>query len=419
MNPSSIGAPALSRRKFLQTALAVGLGAASLAACGGGDDAAPASPPTADAARRAVTQGLVGVAMGWREPGIQQLSVAGLRNLGGQPLRSDDLLYLGSNGKAMTAMTIARLVEQGRLGWQWRIADVLPTLAAAMRADYANVTLAQWLDHLGGVVPLTGSGDDEERLLADVAADPEPLPDGLHDRRLYVARWTLQQPPVDGIVPGRDYAYSNAGYLIAALMAEAVTGQEFEALLQANLVEPLGLRLSWAPFSALAPEAPHGYEGASPTTLAWPDESDPLYAILQQVLAPAGYWACTADSYAHWIDTLLKALRGEPTALPAGAVARLRSLPSGSYALGWLAQQLPGVTVLAHTGHVDGFMTEAVLDRAGSWAGFGLTNTAWSDPADGSSWVMTTLDKEIAALARARGKLPPTAARFDAMPSLA
>ncbi len=86
-------------------------------------------------------------------------------------------------------------------------------------------------------------------------------------------------------------------------------------------------------------------------------------------------------------------------------MARLRSLSAGSYALGWLALELHGKTVLYHDGHTAGFMAKAVLDPGGTWAGFGLTNTAGQDDATGASWVANILDSQIASIGQARKKL--------------
>lgn len=395
----------LSRRHVLRAALAAGASAAGLAACAGDE---PAPTLAEAAANRAVAQGLVGAAFGWLEPGPRSaaplLGLAGRREPGGAALQPGDALYVGSNGKAMSAMVIARLVEHGHLAWSDTVADRLPELAGTLRADYAGVTLAHWLDHLGGVVPLNGSTDDEQRFMAALAADPDPLPETSHGRRVYVAGWVLQQAPVEGVRPGQDFAYSNAGYLIAATMAEAATGQDFEVLLQTWLAQPLGLSLQGRPLSGPPAGAPQGHEGDSPGTLVRVEPLDALAETWWQTLAPAGQWACTPASYARWLDALLTALRGGASVLPGDAVARLRQLPAGGYALGWAAAPLPDGMALVHIGHVPGFMAEAAVDAAGRWAGFGLTNTGWED-ADGG-WVQALLNAQIVQMARQRGRLP-------------
>ena len=50
----------------------------------------------------------------------------------------------------------------------------------------------------------------------------------------------LAKPPLTK--PGTVYAYSNAGYVFAGLMAEEVTGQPWEELMQQRLFDPLKMK---------------------------------------------------------------------------------------------------------------------------------------------------------------------------------
>lgn len=387
--------PTLSRRRWLLTALA----SAGLAACGGGhaDEGTPTpstDPALTAAAQAAVAQGLVGVTLGLVEPEKIRLSSAGLRRQSGAALQTSDALYFGSNAKAMTAMTLARLVELGTLRWDLTLTQALGTVPG-MRAEYGPVTLQQLLDHQGGILAMNGTSDDEDRFMAALLADPNPLPSTVQGRRRYTAQWLLGQTPPTGVTPGRDFHYSNGGYMLAAVMAEAATGLDFEVLLRQHFVQPLGLNLHTLKLSQLDADQPWGYTGL-PQALTEEVLPDALTEDWLYTLAPAGDYACTGDSYARWLHTLMRALRGGNTPLPASAVARLRALPADGYALGWQALTLNGKRVLAHTGSTGSFMSLAVLDPNGQWAAFGLTNTGYMDAATGASWVQTLLNEALA-----------------------
>lgn len=343
------------------------------------------------AARQSVAGGVAGAVFGALTPTQQALAAAGVRRMGDSTaLRPGDFLNFGSNGKAMTAMAIARLVARKVLTWDMRITDALPSLAATLRADYANVTLQQLLDHRGGLLPFNGSGDEEVRFFQDLLADSTPLPTTLPEQRLYAARWMLRQAPA--VRPGR-YVYSNAGYMLAAAMAEARCGQPFETLIQQQLAQPLHLHIDTTRWADRPATYPQGYEGLA-GALTEVNQPNDLEHLWTYALAPAGYYACTATSYAAWLASLAAGLRGEATRLPRASVGRLGRLAAGHYALGWQCLDLGGTLMLLHRGHAPGFMAETVLAQDGSWAVFAVSNTAFSN-ADGSSWVFDLLDGQL------------------------
>lgn len=390
----------LSRRALLLSALVGPV----LAACGGGTDEpegeATPGKPVDDSARSAVAQGLVGVAIGHVAPSRSQLAVAGRRRLGAAgPVLREDVFNIGSNTKAMTSAVVAGLVEQGRVAWTTTLAQAWPALAPAMRAEYAAVTLEQLLNHRGGLPPFNGSAGDEERFLAALAQDTQAPPGTLEGRRRYFTAWLLRQTPPEGVVPGRDFLYSNAGYAVAAAMLESVTGRRFEMLFDELLVRPAGLAGAWRMPSEVPADQPAGHEGPKDALQVYvPDalalDTEPWL----RVLAPAGFWACPASGYAAWLRWHLQALQGHTTPLPRGYVQRLRALGDTEYAMGWGCALIEGRRVLAHTGHEPGFMAEAVVDQAGERAVFGLTNTGHM-AADGS-WVLSLLDRELAEVYR-------------------
>ena len=85
--------------------------------------------------------------------GVRALGVTGLRKVGGDvAATADDLWHLGSDTKAMTAVVIAKLVEQGKLTWDTTIEAVLPKPVANARPEFNGITLLQLLSHRAGLV---------------------------------------------------------------------------------------------------------------------------------------------------------------------------------------------------------------------------------------------------------------------------
>ena len=161
--------------------------------------------------------------------GVRALAAAGVRRQGSsEKLTANDLMQIGSVTKAMTSTMLATLVADGTFvnGWQTTIAQVFPELVDEMHPDYRPVTLWQLVRHIGGV---------PDGVPAWWTSHPT-LP--MVERRYRILRENLADPPGS---PIGVFSYSNAGYMVAAAMAEQLTGQSWETLMQERLFAPLGM----------------------------------------------------------------------------------------------------------------------------------------------------------------------------------
>lgn len=387
-----VGALRLALKRVL---LAAWLGLA-LAGCGRSPKLPPLLPAidATEAAARAVRQGLVGAAFGQISASQLDIGVAGQRRLGGtEALNGQESFIIGSNTKSMTAMVAARLIERGVLRWDTKIGEALPELQQSMRPDYHAVTLEQLLAHRGGMLAMTEDADSQR--FQDYRDNyTGVMPQTLRERRRFFAHWLLMQPPPNGVTPGQDYLYSNAGYALVGVMLEAVTGKSYELLFDEELTQPLGVAGSWLRPELMAADQPVGHEGApgQVAVVPAPPAGDQQW---YDVIAPAGLFSTTPAAYSTWLRWHLLALQGRSTPLPAGYIQRIKRLATGDYAVGWLAgTDSKGRPVLLHAGHWLGFMSIAVVDLAGQCARFGLTNTGEIAP-DGSSWVLETLAAQL------------------------
>ncbi|MEZ5959172.1 MAG: serine hydrolase domain-containing protein [Hyphomonadaceae bacterium] len=161
--------------------------------------------------------------------------VAGVRRLGSsQRVRRGDRWHLGSDGKAMTATMIARLVERRALSWTTRLDQLLPQFAETMHADYRDVTLPDLLSHRSGLPENVGGGD--LTFFNTFYDDPAPLP---QQRLRYIAAGLAEPPAAPKRAAG---SYSNTGYVIAGVVAEQATGRAYEDLMRTEVFQPLRLR---------------------------------------------------------------------------------------------------------------------------------------------------------------------------------
>jgi CubicO group peptidase (beta-lactamase class C family) len=175
--------------------------------------------------------GIVGaVARGGR---IVAAGAAGVRALGHDiPATVDDRVHIGSDGKAMTALIAATLVEQGKLRWDSTVGEVLGERVPGMNPALAAVRLEQLLSHASGI-----PSDTPEMM--DIYFNANAFDHNLSELRLMALdAWKSNAPAVP---QGSPFQYSNFGYMIAGSMIEEVAGRPWETLIREIVFDPLGL----------------------------------------------------------------------------------------------------------------------------------------------------------------------------------
>lgn len=150
----------------------------------------------------------------------------------GRPPRTTDHMRIASVAKAFSGAVALRLVDRHKLDLDDTIGERLPSLPAA----WHQVTLRQLLSHTSGLPDFSTA----PAFLEILQEDPRHHFDS---RRLldFVADRDLLFPP------GSKYEYSNSDNIAVALMAEAVTGQRYEQLLEQLVYRPLHLRQTSLP----------------------------------------------------------------------------------------------------------------------------------------------------------------------------
>jgi CubicO group peptidase (beta-lactamase class C family) len=251
---------------------------------------------------------------------LAAIGAVGIRKIGSAlPIRVTDQVHLGSCTKAMTATMIGMLVDEGKLTWRSTIRDVFPDAAPRLHDDFQKVTLTQLLTHRAGLPAnvswwhLAGQTTSEQRLSLLTTA--------------------LSNPPQNR--PGSTYAYSNVGYVLAGLMAEQVTGQSWEALMQRRLFEPLGMSTAGfgSPGRPGSVDQPWGHRASG-------GQVEPTQQDNAPALGPAGTVHCSIQDWGKFAALHLAGARGQAKLLKLPTFRVLQTPPPGSdYAGGWVVVQ--------------------------------------------------------------------------------
>jgi CubicO group peptidase (beta-lactamase class C family) len=181
---------------------------------------------------------------------------------------------------------------------------------------YRTATLRDLFSHQAGL-----QANIDTAALTAFRADPRSL----HEQRLAYARLALSQPPA--YTPRAGNLYSNSGPVIAAVIAERVTGLSYEQLMQQELFTPLAMRT--AAFGPTHRGQPLGHDHGKPQT--GPDADN------APVIAPAGEIHLSMDDWAKFAIDQVEGEHGRGKLLKAATYRILHSppRPGSPFALGW------------------------------------------------------------------------------------
>ena len=248
---------------------------------------------------------------------------------------------VGSVSKLFTDIGVMQLVERGELDLDAPVQRALP--AFAPRNPWATpITLRQMMSHHAGLVREPPAGhyfDDRGTTLAQMVASLD--------------RTTLVYPP------GTHRKYSNAAIGTVGYVLQQRTGQPFAQVLQARVLDSLGMaNSSFEPRADLVARMAHGemwnYHGRS--------FDAPNF---QLGMAPAGSMYATMPDLARFMQALFRGGQGERGRILARETLEQmwtpQFAPRGARTgagLGFMLGSLDGARVVAHGGAIYGFATQ-------------------------------------------------------------
>jgi N-acyl-D-amino-acid deacylase len=216
------------------------------------------------------------------------------------PVEPDTLFGLTSLSKPLTAVAVLKLVEQGKLGLDDRVFDVVdvpPPGGARVDRALKAVTVRQCLNHSGGWDrSVSGDPANWEPQICRAYRVPPPL--------------TAQQliSFCEGLPlnfkPGTQQKYSNVGYVILGEVVAQASVRSYGRFVTEEVLKPMGIKRAGL----------HAFEGRYLAGEALRYLAGTLVALpapLLPMVAAAGGWSGSAVDMARFL-TNLDGSRGEP-----------------------------------------------------------------------------------------------------------
>lgn len=251
----------------------------------------------------------------------------------GIPVTPRTVFHVASVSKQFTAYAVAMLAAEGRLSLDDDVRQHLPELP-----DFGErITLRHLVHHTSGM-------RDQWTLwmMAGGALDDVIRQDDL--LRLITRQRELN------FAPGAQHLYSNTGYTLLAEVVERVTGEPFDAWMEASVFAPLGMEHTqvYDDHRMLVPHRAYSYQAV--------DGGGYEKAVLSYANYGATSLFTTTEDLARWLRNFGHARVGGPAA---SAMVRERGVLAGgdtlAYALGVVTGRHRGQAVLEHGGADAGY----------------------------------------------------------------
>ncbi len=262
----------------------------------------------------------------------------GFKNLTAKdPVTPATRFRIGSISKSLTAVGLVRLVERGQLDLDAPVQKYVPDFPA----HGAVITTRQLGGHLGGIRHYRGNEALSNRPYANVRAGLE----------------IFKAEPLEAS-PGTKYIYTTYGWSVISAVMESAAHEEFLALMDALVLQPLGLTHTRADRKgALDPDRTLFYHGDAPDQFAVAPTVDSSYKW-----AGGGYLS-TAEDLVRFGSALLQPgfLKAESLALLFTPQKTSDGKPT-TYGIGWMiGRDAHGHRVMLHTGSSVGGTSALVL----------------------------------------------------------
>lgn len=275
----------------------------------------------------------------------------------------DTPFQLGSVSKSFAALVMVQLAAEGQIDLDAPVITYLPDFHTRDTQDWNNITIRHILSHRSGFSTFDGNLKQ-----GDIYRSTDALDIAIRD--LGKAKLAFK--------PGQQLEYSNANYMLAAAVIEAVTETSYETVMDERVFQALGMRNSYVqiPLRKTVKEAT-GFRQWFGRPVAYP-------FIPGRSMMAAGGVTASANDLAIYIKAVADK---DPRIIPASLAKQLITSQgamnaSVGYGLGWMTEVISSQSLIYHPGLNSGFSAQAAFFPDGSGGGLVLVNQSGGLQAD-------------------------------------
>lgn len=272
----------------------------------------------------------------------------------------NDRFHLGSNTKAMTAFIIAKYVEKGKLKWGTKFFDIFPGWKNKSKPEYFNISLQDLLSHKAKIQPFQGENDP---VIPNFKGTKQ-------EKRNLFGQFVLSTEPVQ-LDTLNKFVYSNAGYTLATLLLEKVTGKSWEQLIEKifNKELKLNVKFHWPENQKQKGTWGHIFENGKLIPIP---SNTPDYHL--DYTEPSGDLNINIKDYIKFIQLNLQGLKGQDNYLKAQTYTFIHK-GTEHYSMGWYNIYENSKELSTHSGTAGSYYTLVHIDRIKGKAYIIFTNS--------------------------------------------
>lgn len=275
----------------------------------------------------------------------------GLRNVAKElPVSNKTLFGLGSCTKAFTAFTLSKLVEEGVIGWDQKVIDVLPQFRLSNEHATFHLNFRDLISHRSGMARHPFFYYNSQYSRSD-----------LMDRLRYLdMAWDIRER----------FNYGDLLYLAASVAAEKATGRVWEDLVKEKILEPL--EMGNTNFSI------QDLQNCDDYAISYLERNGSLKEMALRDfsnIGPAASMNSSVSDMLSWIKMLLaNGVVGNQSLLSSGSIQELfgsqvitssytesKDALLSAYGLGWYIHPYRGHYSVSHDGGCDGYTSVVSL----------------------------------------------------------
>lgn len=316
----------------------------------------------------------------WQIPGLTAIVVKddevvfkktyGVRNLESKELVDGYTLFnMGSTTKAIICMALGILVDQGKLDWNAKVREYLPSFQLSDSYLTEEASIQDLLTHNLGIASA------DLLWVIDSVSTAETISRFKYAEKAF---------PVRG-----GFSYNNLMYVVAGEVINAVSGEHWTTFVTNNILEPLEM-------TSTKTRATELFDGGNYVTPYLNDIEDGItevnYNLSDQIGAAGMIWSCANDieNYLKFLtndgvyksDTLLTETTFNYLFKPHAFVSKAGFYPTQTltkpnwttYGLGWFQHDYRGLKLDFHTGSIGGLIAIAGILRDKNVAVYVLAN---------------------------------------------